>query len=188
MVIEIRVLFGHPGVTDYGLTPRFRLGQAGDGCANLPGGKIQIDPDLLDDPAMLDQALAHEIGHAIRPEINWKYDPEMTREEYIDANTQLNLEDEAEALMMEFAVRDDLLSGPNPIDIGVSGSTSKQKLALYEQYRAGEIDRAAMIEGAALLIGTEKPSKTNPGVEDYVDHYGESHAEAWDMAHSGGAQ
>lgn len=164
---------------------KIHLGKSGDGTANLPGGGIQIDPDQMNDPASLFNSLAHEVGHAVQPDIQWEFDSTMTRQGYIDANTGLNLEDEAEALMMELAVREDLLKGDAPLDIGASGTTSADKLALYERYKAGDIDRDQMIKGAATLIGTETPSKTDPGVNNYVEHYGRAHADAWDASHRG---
>lgn len=129
------------------------------------------------------QSLAHETGHAL-----YTLDPQVgmegrTRDEYVTQNTNRHLRDEGEATITNLIVRDELMRGDNPVDIGVAGAQSAQYIQLYEAWKAGGTnDRDALRRqiGDVFAHG-EIPSTDGGG--DYFDYYAQSYRDAWDAAH-----
>jgi len=141
---------------------------------------ITIDPQDAANTSVLAQSLAHELGHVAAGPVQYEWDASMSRDTYIRRNTVLDLESEAEATIMELRVRDELLAAGEQ-DPGVSGATSAQKIALWEDHKAGRITRDELVARIVDLFATgESPS--NDSSTTYWYYYAENHAAAYDAA------
>jgi hypothetical protein len=167
----------------------FRLGASGAGTssdvvARPPG--VTIDPLDTQDPDMLARNLSHELGHVLAGLGRYVYTPNMGRDQYITANTMVDLQGEAHATVAELRVRDDLLVQDGD-DIGISGAGAADKIRYWEAYKRAALSETAMLDAIALVFANkEKPSTAPTGT--YWDFYGQNHAQAWDAANpeSGG--
>lgn len=158
-----------------------QYGPAGGGSyANRREKRIVIDSNERGNAALVSQTIAHEAGHAmytLPAEVPMEG---RSRQEYVEANVQRHLRDEAEATMNNMKVRDEILLGGGP-DIGVAGANAKQYEQTWQDYRSGAIDRNTARERIANAFGDERTSTTG---EDYRTYYGKPYEDAWDQVHT----
>ena len=157
-----------------------QYGPAGGGSyANRAQRRIVVDSNERGNATALTQTLAHEAGHA-----SYSLPPptpmdNLTRQQYVDQNTQRHLRDEGEATLNNLQVRDEIMASGGP-DIGVAGANSGQYQQTWRQYQSGAIDRTTAREQIANAFGTEHTSTTG---EDYRTYYGQPYEQAWDQSH-----
>jgi type VI secretion system secreted protein VgrG len=134
------------------------------------------------DAAGLTQTLAHEAGHA-------QYTPgayvdfgDLSRENYVAANTRNLLVDEAEATIANLKVRDELNQGDDAVDIGVAGAGSARYIAAWERHKAGEISREELVNEIASNFAAGEHPSTDPSI-NYGTYYGRTYERHWDAHH-----
>jgi hypothetical protein len=132
--------------------------------------------------ASLTQTLAHEAGHA-------RYTPgayvdfgDLSREDYVQANTRNLLVDEAEATIANLQVRDELNQGDDAVDIGVAGAGAQGYIAAWERFKAGEITREELVDAIASNFASGERPSTDPTI-DYGTYYGRTYEQHWDTHH-----
>ncbi len=155
----------------------FQSGEAGKGSfARRSTKTIVLDPNATD-PADITQTLAHESGHALYEMDPYVPPDGLSREEFVERNTQRNLKDEGEATLVNAEVRREI-QNTSGTDIGLAGTQTEQYNTAYEQYREhGDRDRARNEIGNVFGHG-EHPS-TEPGV-DYAQYYGRPYENTYD--------
>jgi len=119
--------------------------------------RIVIDPNTPSTEAVA-RSLAHEVGHAVH-EPNFVGTDGLSRADYVEHNTRESLRDEANAILYQLEVRNEILAAGAP-DIGVSGAQSAQYIRIAE---SGLLDQPAGREQAIEQIANlfargERPS------------------------------
>jgi uncharacterized Zn-binding protein involved in type VI secretion len=156
-----------------------QYGPAGGGSYTSRDTKtIVVDQNEQGNATAVAQTLAHESGHAMYTPDPYVPPNGLTRDQYIQQNTNHDLKDEGEATMTNVQVRNEILGNGGP-DIGVAGAQSDQ----YQQIAAqnagpGQRDTARQAIGDAFADG-EHPS-TSPG-QTYRQYYGQTYADYWDQ-------
>lgn len=163
----------------------FSLGSSGAGTTSDVNAKppsVTIDPLEAAQPDTLARMLTHELGHVLEGPINYVYQPSMSRDQYIVANTMIDLRGESAATIAELEVRDDLLAKGR--DIGISGAAAADKIRYWEAYKLGAISEDALKDAIALVFAhKEEPSDAPTGT--YWHKYGINHATAWEQNNPG---
>jgi hypothetical protein len=152
-----------------------RDGRRGE-CRRGNAGRISIDPHAPA-PSVV-ATIAHEVGHA-------KYQLEpvvaangLTREEYVTANLMRHLRDEAEAVLYNYQIREEIKRNGGP-EIRLSGPR-----------RAGDIIAARQGEGRQALrdaIAREYTDRSRPSamVDFYMNCYRPPYERAYDRLPEG---
>jgi hypothetical protein len=154
----------------------FVEGPAGGGTNSKRDTKvITIDANTLKDPDDLAGTLAHELGHALDDK-KYVFDPSMDHDRYVRENTWTDLHGESAATISELQVRDDILASGGS-DIGISGTTAKDKITLWEKHKAGSLTRADLEQEIAELFAHKET--TSDTKLPYWDHYAKGHHDAW---------
>lgn len=164
-------------------------GPAGDGTfAESSTKRIVVDAGEINDPNECLISLSHEAGHAAynQEELD-PYVPMdgLSREEYINQNTNKDLRNEGEATLTNITVRDEIRhSSGGETDIGVAGASNNMQAyqEAYDQYQQdGDRDAARTRIGDVYAHG-EHPSGQDASV-DYYDYYSQPFREEYDAAH-----
>ena len=123
---------------------------------------IVLDPDLFDDPAMLVDALAHEMGHATDGYV----EDLSSRRAYIGAA----LPDEAAAVWNEFVIAGEI-NAQDGDNSPVSLRSNPKYKAIFEKYHAqyGSHPSNEVLDQIGALYAQEHPSN-NPD-ETYEKYY-----------------
>ncbi|MEQ1564052.1 MAG: hypothetical protein ABMA64_00320 [Myxococcota bacterium] len=162
----------------------FAAGTAGGGTStNHQSKQIVVDEDDLADTAHLTSTIAHEVGHALDGPTQYQFDPSMSRQQYIDTNTRIDLEGEAHATIEELEVREAMLAKDPSNDPGITGATATDKIAAWNDYRAGTLSRTQLVDAIVNLFATREKPSTDGAVANYWDYYAMAHADAWDKSH-----
>jgi type VI secretion system secreted protein VgrG len=157
-------------------------GPANGGSYADRSAKRVVMAEGLTDPAVLTQVLAHEVGHA-------RYTPgayvdfgDLSREDYVQANTHNHMVDEAEATIANLQVRDELNQGEGAVDIGVAGAGAAGYIAAWERFKAGEITREELVDAIASNFASGERPSTDPTI-DYGTYFGRHYEQHWDAHH-----
>lgn len=136
-----------------------------------------IDENEKGDTESIVQTLAHEIGHARYQEEPFVPIGDLTREEFIDANTQRNLNNEGEATLVNLEVRQEILDNGGA-DIGVAGAGAEDYKKIFES-GLHETDRAAAREDIGNKFASGETPSTDPS-KNYGDFFGDFWGEYYD--------
>jgi type VI secretion system secreted protein VgrG len=141
---------------------------------------ISIARDKRADPEEVARSLAHETGHALYEEPAVEMEG-MTRDEYVEAEVDRSLRDEAEAHIMNLRVRDEILGmdGRGP-DIGLSGHLAPAYKALWSHY-SDATHHETLREEIAQLFRDEVPGGDR--AVSYYDYYADGAEAHWDRKH-----
>jgi len=155
-----------------------RYGAAGKGSyADRAAKEIVIDSNSRGDTEAIVRVLAHESGHGLYEPDAYVPPSGLTKEEYVDRNTNSALKDEGEATMTNSDVRKEL-NDAGAGDIGISGNESEKYEEIADKYPdPADRDQARQEIGDTFADG-ENPS-TDPG-KTYKDYYGEPYSDWWD--------
>lgn len=146
----------------------------------LPRPKIVVDPRDADSPESVVQSVAHESGHALYTEEPYvPLTPGMTKDEYVNQNTNRHLKDEGEATMTNAEVRKEILDNGGP-DIGIAGSQAEDYAKIAEKYPDPADRDKARQEIGDLFADGEQPSGDENAGKSYRDYYGETYKEHYD--------
>jgi type VI secretion system secreted protein VgrG len=161
---------------------KVEIGKEGGGSYTDRGSKtIVLDPSQVASPEQMVQTLAHESGHAkytIEPEVPMTG---LTKQQYVDANTNRELKDEGEATLTNAKVREEIQKNGGP-DIGIAGNQAKYD-EIYKKYPdPADRDKARQEVGDAFADG-EHPS-TDPS-KTYKQYYAKQFEDGWDNSHPG---
>ena len=140
----------------------------GGSFANSGTQTITIDPNLRDDPERYVQVLAHEVGHAVAGPPPFTPIGSLSRDEFVEANTNAQLTGEGYATLYNAEIRAEILANGGP-DIGVAGRQSADYISIYEQVEAGTLTEAEAAEQIGQLFGSGEIT-SNTG-ENYRDYY-----------------
>ena len=139
--------------------------------------KIVIDSNDNGDKLGLTQTLAHEAGHAAYTADPYVAPDGLTKEEYVQANTNSQLKDEGEATLTNAEVREEILDNTTE-DIGIAGTQTSDYEKISEEYTDGKMDRdTARQQIADAFADGEKTSTTN---ETYRDYYSKTYEDFYD--------
>jgi len=123
--------------------------------------------------------ISHEAGHArYGTPTRHGMDGYNTRADYISANVDEHLADEAAAQFNSATVRDEVL-GAGGSDIGIPGRGDYE--GIWDRYEAETITRDQALGEMGRAMGAETTSTTG---QNYRDYYGRSYGRTWDSAHS----
>lgn len=154
------------------------FGPAGGGSFHSSADKrIVLDANLAADPAEVVRVLAHEAGHARYKEEPFVPIGDLTREEFVEQNTQRNLNNEGEATLVNLEIRQEILDNGG-VDIGVSGAQAADYIAIFDSGKH-ETDRAGAREDIANLFATGERPSTDPSI-NYEQYYGQFWGEYYD--------
>lgn len=126
------------------------------------------------------RSLSHEAGHAAFDTGPAVPPDGLTREEYIEANTNQRVRGEGEATLSNIEARNEIAANGGP-DIGISGNSDNHAdyQRSYEDYqRTGDREAAREEIGGTFLDG-ETTSTTN---ESYRDFYERQYGAHYDRA------
>ncbi|HZU95146.1 MAG TPA: hypothetical protein VFF73_00450 [Planctomycetota bacterium] len=155
----------------------------------VPGGKpydggsfaswsqkvVVVDPSETT-PAAVAQTLSHEFGHATTGEPAPAWNPNMSRDQYVDANTQGYLRSEGEATLRNAVVRQEILDATGT-DIGIGGVRSPEYARIANDPTLTYSQKVDAI--ARIFAHGERPS-TDGTAADYYDYYAKGYRTAWD--------
>ena len=131
-----------------------------------------------DSPAVTVGGLAHEMGHAEAGEPPYHAPAAgMTRDDFVEQNTQEQLRNEGEAQLNAATARDEIKAAGGP-DTGIPGTQTNSYQALYDQYKSGLASRDQTVDLMADVMANESTSTTN---QNYRDYYGQSYKDFWDQ-------
>jgi uncharacterized protein involved in type VI secretion and phage assembly len=153
-------------------------GTAGAGSStDRTAKRIVIDPNEQNNPNLLTQTLAHESGHAMYTPDPYVQPTGLTRQQYIDQNTNSSLKDEGEATMTNANVRREINNNGGP-DIGIAGAQPDKYQQIANKYPdPAQRDQARQEIGDAFADG-EHPS-TAP-TQTYRQYYNQPYADYYD--------
>jgi uncharacterized protein involved in type VI secretion and phage assembly len=153
-------------------------GTAGAGSStDRTAKRIVIDPNEQNNPNLLTQTLAHESGHAMYTPDPYVQPTGLTRQQYIDQNTNSSLKDEGEATMTNADVRREINNNGGP-DIGIAGAQPDKYQQIANKYPdPAQRDQARQEIGDAFADG-EHPS-TAP-TQTYRQYYNQPYADYYD--------
>ena len=151
-------------------------GPAGKGSfTDRPNKQIVIAAG--DTPEATAAGLAHEMGHAEAGAPPYHPPtPGMTRDQFVEQNTQEQLRNEGEAQLNAATARDEIGQAGGP-DTGIPGTQTNAYQALYDEYKAGLTSREQTVNLMADVMANESTSTTN---QNYRDYYGQSYKDFWD--------
>jgi type VI secretion system secreted protein VgrG len=142
--------------------------------------EIVVDPNQKGNPNDVVQSLAHESGHAMYTPDAYVPPDGLTKDQYVNANTNSALKDEGEATMTNAQIRHEIQGNGGP-DIGIAGAQSAQYEGVYEKYpNYSDRDQARQDIGNIFATG-EHPS-TDPS-STYYDYYSKGYKDYWDQTH-----
>ncbi len=151
------------------LTPDGRRGECVRGTKNR---RISIDPHAP--PTELAAVLAHEVGHA-RSAAEAPVRPHgLTRTEFVTANFMRHLRDEAEAVLYNYEIREEIKRNGGP-EIGLTGPRGAAGL-LAAGHRDG--DRTALRDKVAALYADD--GQPSPLTSFYRNYYKRPYEIAYD--------
>ena len=126
--------------------------------------------------------LAHEVGHAqynMPPAVSMTG---LTRQQYIDANLERDLNNEGAATLNNAAARAEIVAKGGP-DIGFPGTQGAKYDHIYQEYAAGRITRGQAEDRIGRLYGAaETTSNTHVSYDAY---YAAGYAAKWDALYAG---
>lgn len=157
---------------------KIRYGDAGKGSyADRAAKEIVIDSNERGNTEAIVQTLAHESGHALYEPDAYVPPAGLTKQEYVDRNTNNALKDEGEATMTNADVRKEL-NDAGASDIGIAGAQGDKYQEIADKYPdPADRDKARQEIGDAFADG-EHPS-TDPS-KTYGDYYGQPYSDWWD--------
>ena len=126
-------------------------GSEGEGSTyTLPEEIITIDGTKIDDQMATMRSLAHEMGHAVGPEIDM-----------LSLESRLNSEGAAQ--MNRIKIRNEIFS-KDGTDIGIGGSKENQPiyLEIYDQYTTGKISYIEAINQIGKIYGEKEHPTAAP--------------------------
>lgn len=171
-----RLSEGMKALKDKGWKFEFGKDGAGSWC-DKDAKKIVIDGSEKGNLREILTTLAHELGHA-----QYKQDPyvdigDLTRQQYVDANTMRLLKDEGEAVLTNIEIQRQL-NASKGAKIDVAGANARAYGKIYDAYlEHGDRDRARR-EIAEHFRDNEHPS-TDPS-KTYGEYYGKTFADYFD--------
>lgn len=149
--------------------------------ANSRTKEIVLDGSLAKNPALVAQLLAHEVGHAKKPNPPSIPASGLTREEYINRNVELKVRGEAEACFENLQARQEILDNGGS-DIGINGARGEAYRRIFESFRAGTISREEAIGQIAQIWGPNEITSTTG--QTYNDYYDDEFENFWDANYS----
>lgn len=155
----------------------FQVGTAGQGSSfNSATQTITIEPGRTD--AQIASSIAHEVGHARSKRADFiPATDTMTRNQFVRANVDNQLNGEAEAQLNAAIVRAEIKGNGGP-DIGIPGTQTAKYQAVYDKFVTGDISHDQAIDQMATLMGNERVS-TPPKIP-YRQYYGNFYRNHWD--------
>lgn len=149
----------------------FRFGDPGGGSfADRGGLEVVIDPNQPPDRWL--NALGHEAGHAVYELEDYVPPDGLTLEEFIDANLEHNLRDEAIAWFNDMTVRREIQDAGGP-DQRFDGVFLAWEVGAVSYETALDIIAQGFAEGITSTTG-----------ETYAEFYGSFYEEIWNAANS----
>ena len=124
------------------------------------------------------QSLSHEAGHAgytLPPEIP---PSGLTRQQYVDQNTNRNLGDEGAATLFNAQSRQEIINHGGP-DVGIAGTHTAQYADIYDQQSAGNITGDQARTQIGQVYGTGESPSTSTG-QNYQQYYSNDYSQNWD--------
>ena len=159
-----------------GWTIKYRTdGKPGSEC-DKTNKVILIDPAEKGKPAAVTQTLAHEAGHATYTPDPYVPPAGLTKDQYVQKNTNSQLKDEGEATITNVEVRNEIKKNGGP-DIGVAGAQSADYQKMVDENKGSRDDLRQKI-GDKFADG-ETTSTTG---QKYRDYYGDFYKKEYDKA------
>ncbi|RMF38901.1 MAG: hypothetical protein D6754_06485, partial [Alphaproteobacteria bacterium] len=155
-------------------------GPAGGGSSTNRSTKtITIDSAHRANPTDYVRSLSHEAGHAVQAN---DYTPMAghTRDEYVTANRDHQLDGEGRATLNNARVRGEIQDAGGP-DIGISGTRTNEYQRIADQADAGTITDEQAAHQIGQQIGQHETTSTTH--ENYNDYYSHFYENRWDTHH-----
>ena len=126
--------------------------------------------------------LAHEVGHALSPDVVETPMSGFTRTQYVETNLKQHLQDEGAATLNNGVIREEIVKNGGP-DIGFSGRKSTTYARIHRQYNAGKFTRTQAQERIGQVFGVSETTSTNG--QSYRDYYTKKYKRKWDAMYAG---
>ncbi len=139
-------------------------------------GNKTITIDSTATPEETVAKIAHEVGHAKYGDTSVAITPSMTRDQFVNASVDADMRGEGAAQLNAATVRDEIKTAGGA-DPGIPGSQTAAYQKVYDDFKAGKINRAQATDQMGTLMGNEVTSTTN---QKYRDYYADFYKNYWD--------